>query len=111
MDKENMELSQKVGDALKLKRYIPSGYLGEGKHIRTFDHPDFARDMNTAWLLVEAMEDAGYYYKREKYLGQNEIVSRFVLSMWECDQWESRDTHTPTAILMAAAKALGVYDE
>ena len=88
MNKINFELSQLVADKLGIK---------EDGGVR-----DFSLDMNGAWVLVGAMLAAAWYYDIGYSHGH---FARFYIG---ASVFEVEHEHVPTAILRAAAAALGV---
>lgn len=143
MSKESWESSQKVGDALKLKKVdavimykegrMTAAWYGEqakgalsqyrkmkdlasrqnAKVKKTTAHPDFSVDMNTAWVLVTSMANKGY----SLFYDKNDFSISFISDMVNASSdinsgtFCSSKLRTPTAILIAAAMALGVYSD
>jgi len=77
-------------------------------------YPNYAADMNMAWLIIEAMQKKGFGFSYQLFLdGVNSV--RF----WDgkIHSYFTRHKHVPTAILLNAndaihAKmALGVWDD
>ena len=115
----NFDLSQAVGNILglvKLKDGDPCLHLGCLSHI---SHPcegcgrlggryNYAADMNTAWVLIKPMAKAGCNFKLISYFGES---YRAIFSpIGSGSGGRFIDEHAPTAILKAAARALGVLD-
>jgi hypothetical protein len=115
-DLKHLELSQKVGDALGIKRTIPKMRYDGYPH--SYMHPNFAEDMNSAWVLVDALEKQSIYtevsngYLASKQTGMARITMYTKEKSVITEIWGGYlDPHTPTAILKAAAKALGVLND
>ena len=77
---------------------------------------NYAADMNNAWLLVERMKAAGHDWMAydNSIEGGNECLYNFSFCGKEGGKiiyYHHECEHHPTAILLAAAKTLGVLDE
>ena len=95
--------------ALKEKFY----YTGSHKIQHYKCHPDFSQDMNTAWVLVEELKK--YNLKMLVKISQKGIIVTIHLKIYGLKQEVQRthvtdNQHLPTVILIAVAKALGVYN-
>ena len=116
----NLELSQAVGKILGFEKvlggiiYKGKGDDGRLKWGREMEYPDYSTDMNTAWLIIEAMQKKGLGFSYQLFLdGVNSV--RF----WDgkIHSYFTRHKHVPTAILLNAndaihaAMALGVWDD
>jgi hypothetical protein len=106
--------SQLVGEKLEIKRdgYVDM-YLDGKKLGGEWVYVNFAANMDMAIALVEAMEGAGFLFSlhnSRKYDEKNEIKEKYYYCEFFKDgaMTNAMDEHAPTAILTAAAKALGI---
>jgi hypothetical protein len=93
----------------KLKQEF--GYNGSHSQQVIECYPNFATDMNNAWLLVEAMEGAGFSCETQSVYSYKSATFTYIKDDANPVPKFCSSTDMPTAILKAVAKALGVLDE
>jgi hypothetical protein len=76
-------------------------------------YPNYAKDLNSAWVVFEAIERRGFHYRIDRDAGNKKTTASF----WKgsksgiVNPTTVTNEHPPTAILRAAAMALGVLND
>ena len=91
-----------------MKWFRACGIWMDGKETQYFDLPDFLNDMTAAMMVVEKMNDNGFYFKTERRVIDKQYEVLFVKPFDKKPRVPVEDKSYATAICRAALSALNI---